>query len=365
MSFSDVREQEVAKKLVRNMVGSGRLAHAYVFVGPPDTGKVAMAVNTAKALNCEAGAGDPCDACRQCRFIDKGIHPDVHVLRPLKASRTISINSVRELQRGISLKPLMGIYKVAVIVEADRMMQEAANSLLKSLEEPPPGTIFILTCEDTSGLLPTVLSRCQRINFMPLSQRTIESILVDEKGLDPGQARVISRLAEGRLSAALAYCDPDEIEWRRKLLDGVSEAADVLGVFNESGRLHDHFNRYRKDIAASIKAQNEGMEEGEVAARAKGLLLQEISRVLSIYMSWFRDVLVAKVTKSDDLFTNMHRVERIRRTAVSMSTGDIIRKIEAIGEIAVKINGNINRKIALDVLLLDLHSIPEGEPCSR
>ena len=365
MSFSDVRGQEVAKRLIRAMADSGRLAHAYVFVGPPDTGKETMAVNLAKALNCESGGADSCDNCHQCRLIDKGIHPDVHVLRPQKASRTISINSVRELQRDMSLKPLMGMYKMAIFVEAERMMREAANSLLKSLEEPPPGTIFVLICEDTSGLLPTVLSRCQRINFMPVPQATIENILVDEKGIDPRRAEVLSRLAEGRLSAALAYCEPREMEWRRRLLDRVSATVDVIGVFDEAEELNDHFARCRKRLSASIKEQNGEMDEEEIAARAKGLLLREISRTLTIYMNWFRDVLVAKVTESDDLFTNMDRVQEFRRMAGRMSAGEIIGKIDEIDDIASKINGNVNLKLALDVLLLDLHSVAGGAPCSK
>jgi len=324
-----------------------------------------LAADMLLAIGDESGGTDPCDACRQCRLTDRHIHPDVHVLRPQKASRTISIGRVRELQRDISLKPLTGTYKVAIIVEAERMKHEAANSLLKSLEEPPPRTIFILTCEDTSGLLPTVLSRCQRINFMPVSPVAIKDILVKERGIDPRQAEVISRLAEGSVSTAFAYCDPDEAEWRRTLLDGVSESRDVLSVFEESGRLHDYFKRYRKDLAASISKQHEELGEEEVAARTKGLLLQEISRILAIYLSWFRDLLVAKVAESDDLFTNIDRAADIRRAARSMSNEEIIRRIEEIDEIALKISGNINQKIALDLLLLDLHSIPGRTPCSR
>ena len=363
MSYSDVREQEVAKRLIRNITGSGRLAHAYLFVGPPDTGKVALALNMAKAVNCESGGSDPCDSCRQCVLTDRGVHPDVHVLRPRKASRTISIDRVRELQREISLKPLTGEYRIALIIEADRMKPDAANSLLKTLEEPPPGTIFILTCEDTSGLLPTVLSRCQRINFMPVSRKAVKEVLAAEAGVSPSLAEVISHLAEGSVKTARAYCKPPEMEWRKRLLDGISRPADVQAVFEEAAMLDDHFNEYQKEAAASLRGGPADMNTDEAAAMAKGLLLQEISRTLAVYLSWFRDVLMAKVTDGDDIFTNVDRVEEIRRAAGRTSSREIIRKIEKIDDTASMIYGNINRKTALDVLLLDLHRAGEGVPC--
>lgn len=360
MSYSEIREQEVAKRLIRNMTGSGRLAHAYLFVGPADTGKFAMAMNMAKAINCEAGGVDPCDSCRQCGLIERGNHPDVYVLRPQKASRSIAIGRVRELQREISLKPLTGACRVAVIVGADRLGTPAANSLLKSLEEPPPGTIFILTCEDTSGLLPTVLSRCQRINFMPISRESVEEFLRTERGIDSSHATVISHLAEGSISTALAYCEPSEMKWRKRLLDGVSSPGDVLSAFEEAARLDDHFREYRKESTASVRSADPEADSDEVAATAKGLLIQEISRILAIYLSWFRDVLMAKVTERDDLFTNIDRIAQIRKAASRMEVDEIIGRIEEIDEMASRIEKNINRKTALDLLLLDLLARERG-----
>ena len=169
MALEAIRDQPRAVELLRRALAGGRLAHAYVFVGPSGSGRMTTARAFAQALLCETGQA--CGTCRGCDLVARGLHPDLHVVAPTppesnpKGARTIRIGAVRELERQASLRPVLSGRRVFVLDEADRMTDDAPQAFLKFLEEPPPDTVVILVLSGVRALPATVISRCQIVRF--------------------------------------------------------------------------------------------------------------------------------------------------------------------------------------------------------
>ena len=163
MAWSDVLDQEFTKRIWRTHLSTGRVANAYLLVGPGGIGKRRLAFEMAKALNCISEGERPCDTCITCGQIIRQVHPDVHVVIPAGASNQIGIEETRQLIGRVALRPFNARVQVAIIDGADRLTLEAANSLLKALEEPSPHTKFLLTTAQFGDCLPTITSRCQAI----------------------------------------------------------------------------------------------------------------------------------------------------------------------------------------------------------
>ena len=182
MAFNQIFGQEKPKQIIKKAVQGNNLAHTYLFYGQESIGKKKVAIELAKSLNCISSIkGDPCDKCISCQKIESRIHPDFFFVEPLKntpAAReaVIKIEAIRELQRKLAYHPYEGKVKVAVIDDADLMNASAANSFLKTLEEPPSSTILIIISSNPFKLLPTIISRCQTIQFQPLNPENIKNI---------------------------------------------------------------------------------------------------------------------------------------------------------------------------------------------
>jgi DNA polymerase-3 subunit delta' len=203
MAWDDILGQDLAKRMLSAHLAAGKAAGAYLFAGPEGVGKRRLALELAKALNCPADASGPCDTCVTCQQITKGTHPDLHRVAPSGASNQIKIDDVRHVLGRIALRPYSARVQVAILEGAERLTEEAANSLLKSLEEPTASTVFLLTTDQLSHCLPTIISRCQVIRCQPLPADTVERILVDRHGCDPQIASVTARLSQGSVSRAL------------------------------------------------------------------------------------------------------------------------------------------------------------------
>ena len=214
MGFSDIIGHERPKRLLKSMLAAGKLPHALLITGPPGVGKRTLAWTLAKAVNC--GGPDPTDACEECqscRKTEKNIHPDVVELEPEGKLRVIKIDQVRELRRNIGFRPFEGRCKVYIIRDADRLQaqkDEAANALLKTLEEPPPQSLLILTAPRESDLLPTIVSRCLRLKLAPLSVETVADWLKRNRDLEGPQAWLLAALSQGRLGQVVEM-DPEQV----------------------------------------------------------------------------------------------------------------------------------------------------------
>jgi DNA polymerase-3 subunit delta' len=329
-AFGGLLHQEGAANLLRSSLSSGRVAGAYLFVGPRGVGRYTAALAFAAALNCETAGDEPCGMCRSCRDVASGSHPDVGVWRWDPERKTSKIDRIRELEASLSLRPYQGRWKVAILnEEAETMSWESANAFLLTLEEPPPHSVIILkTANIHDSIPPTVVSRCQRIFFRPLPDEAVAGMLVASGVADPEAARVAACLAEG----------------------GMTAAADRLG---EEGRA-------TMDTAlAVIEAVR---RRGPGAAVTPGLSLPtgavETQRLISALASLVRLSLRVRLglaglpgeARLDEVVGELARRidEKGYRTALDLfrQTGDLIR-------------GNINPRLALEGLLFGLSPLLE------
>ena len=210
MAWDRVRGHEALVEGFRRVVRRGRLAHAYLFTGPPGVGKRRFAVELAKALLCEAGTGElrACDHCHSCVMVEAGTHPDFFAFSRPEGSNELPIELMRELCRGFTLKSALGRGKVAVLDDADDLNEASANCFLKTLEEPPPRSVFILVGTGSERQLPTIVSRCQVVRFAGLPGPLVAEILASHEITDPRQQERLVRLAGGSPGVALTLADP-------------------------------------------------------------------------------------------------------------------------------------------------------------
>jgi DNA polymerase-3 subunit delta' len=205
----------------------GRLAHAYLFVGPEGVGKRLFARELAKALLCERRPDDgplaACEQCEACLLVDAGTHPDFFAVARPEEKNELPIDVMQELCRGFALKTARGKGKVAVLDDADDLNEESSNCFLKTLEEPPPRSVFILIGTGSDQQLPTIRSRCQTVRFAPLPAPVVRDILAAGGVTDPARLDRLVRLSAGSPGAALGLADDALWDFRRELLQGLAE----------------------------------------------------------------------------------------------------------------------------------------------
>lgn len=204
MSWDEILGQDEPKRMLQADLRAGTVAGAYLLAGPEGIGKRRLAMEMAKALVCERRGADlpPCDACPVCRQVTRLTHPDVHVLEPGGASRQIRLEAVRQLLARLALRPFSACVQVAVVDGVDRLTDEAANSLLKLLEEPPASARWLLITSALGRCLPTVVSRCRLVRLRRLSQEMVERLLTADGRAEAADVRTIARLAQGSASRA-------------------------------------------------------------------------------------------------------------------------------------------------------------------
>ncbi len=228
MSWSNILGHERQIDAFRDIVARGRLAHAYLFIGPPGVGKRRFARELAKALLCETGTpGDrplaACDQCDGCKLVDAATHPDLFFAEMPEEKNEFPIEVMRDLCRNFGFKSARGHGKVGIIDDADDFNEESANCFLKTLEEPPPGSLLILIGTSLDLQMETIKSRCQIVRFAPLADEHVRTLLQQQEVTDPAMLDRLTRLASGSPGVALELADESLWRFRRDLLQTMTQ----------------------------------------------------------------------------------------------------------------------------------------------
>ncbi len=250
-----VPADEDAIGLLDRSIQQGRLAHAWLLTGPAGVGGLALAREFAKALLCEAEQGRPCGECRQCQRVASGHHADVMLISPA-GTGSIGIEAARDLQAAANLQPYEATGRVIIIDDADTLTREAANALLKALEEPHPNVTLILVTANDEAILDTIRSRCQIVPLRPIPFDQVAEAL-RENGADDENANRLAKLSGGRLEYALSLlADTAPLDARRAALDDILavRGEPVADLLRRAGRMADDFYADRQRLLARLEA---------------------------------------------------------------------------------------------------------------
>jgi DNA polymerase III subunit delta' len=336
--FRDLVGQQHAHRILSGALRSGRVSHAYLFVGPAGVGRMATARAFAQALLCAQGGDDACGACGPCRKAAAGTHPDLRVITPGRTDsgaerRGVAIDQIRDLKRDAAYPPYEGRWKIYIIEDTDQMRAEAANSLLKVLEEPSASTVIILLSTSTEALLPTLVSRAQLVRFTLVSAEEIAKALVSRAGLPIDRARFLAAMARGRPAAAFEAAGAGDEPFARRL-----EVLTTLRAVQ------------RGDIVA-------GLDAAEGVARQK----DEIEGWLDIALLWFRDLAVWRMTQDPGLLANVDLRDDVARGAAAARVADLTRAVDAVEQAKDALRRNINPRLILETLFAQLGAVA-GSP---
>jgi len=321
MALKDVLGQDSVVKYLKAALLKNRVANTYLFIGPKGIGKEETALSLAKALNCQKDLlGDCCDECPSCDLINKSQHPDVHILKCDDTS--IKIEQIRQIQQSIYLRPYQGKKKVYIINNIEKFTPDAANAFLKTLEEPPKDSLIILTASSTSGILSTVLSRCQKINFCTFDSEFLREELESKFNLDKSFSRYLSKFSSGRLSFALNLKDANFIEFKDTCLDT--------------------YIRQKKDSA-------------EIDSFIKDK--SDMNLCLCVVLSWLRDIFVLKNGGTSCDIINLDYYEDLLKSAEKCDNALLYEAVNFIFSSSVYLEQNINNKLISSILFDKLKGV--------
>ena len=319
-----------AVALLRRAVATGRVAHAYLISGPPQIGKTRLALVLAQALQCMQ-PDPPCGECASCLKIERSTHPDVRVVVGEGAGGSLKIDQIRALQREAVLAPYEGRYRVLILRRMDLATLEAANSLLKILEEPPTHVVLVLTAEHAELLPPTVLSRCQRLDLRVGPLPAVERALHD-KGVPAPQAKLLARLSGGRVGWALQAAQDSKVLRERQ--QGLDQLVRLLSA--------DRVERL--DFAWKVS-------QDPAAGRA----------LIQLWTTWWRDLLLL-CGPGEDHLVNVDRGDELRRLAHQSPWQGVWPVVRALQAASAQLEANVNARLAWEGLLL---ALPHWEPTVR
>lgn len=339
--LSEIIGQDQAITLLKGVMSQERIPHAFLFSGISGIGKRTTAIAIAQALNClNPFSGVGCGTCRLCRQIMKSQFPDLLCIEP--DGNHIRIEQIRELNRAIAFRIINDGYRVSIIHKAETMTADAANSFLKTLEEPPPRNILILCVTESLTLLPTITSRCQRVRFQPIPVHEIEEWLVyKKKGLDRDKACTLSRLSEGSLGDALRMYETDFLEKRQILLFKLIELPTLS--------TKETFDMALELSGIEKKGEGRSAENGGLA----------LSDLIGIWKTWYRDLILIKTEGPMELLINADFSQKLKRISKKNNMNDLYESLKLLDQAQRDILRSRNLDLMMENVLLGLKRLAD------
>jgi DNA polymerase III subunit delta' len=371
--FDDLVGQERIAGFLRRTIEDGTAAHAYLFFGPPGSGKKSAAKALACALLCDDGG---CGSCPACRRIKSDAHPDVRIVEP--EGVTYIVEQVRDqFIPDVWLKPIEGERKVYIFDRADAFNDSSANAFLKTLEEPPPAVYFILLATVYDKVLPTIASRCQAVRFAALPPSVAIGVLAEKAGAGREEATAALAASGGVVPRALEFLRSPARRAVRERLIGVlrdlpvMDAADVLAAAREllslvKAPLDEVKGRQEAELrerveflgktAGSLKPLEERHKRELNAKEREG-----VGEILNVTESWLRDALAAAEGIAE-LIGNSDVADEVAEAGRCAGPVAVTEAIRAVSEARKRISYNVSPQLAVEVMLFD---IQEALTCPR
>lgn len=349
--FLEVVGQKPIIKTLQNAIKENKTSHAYVFSGSRGIGKTTIARIFAKAVNCEQPEnGEPCNICKNCLAVMNDSTTDII---ELDAASNNGVDDMRDILEKVNFLPSFLKKKVYIIDEAHMLTQSSFNALLKTLEEPPSYIVFIFATTEPNKLPATILSRCQRFNFKPLTQKEIkdnlkyicheENILITDEALD-----CISEAAEGGMRDALSILDQVSVYSEDEIT--VEDVENVIGKVSAYKSIEIIESLKNKDASTSLGLLNDLIDNGK-----------EISRITSNLTQFCRDMLLYKTTENKDFYKHVFEIKEFQELADEISERELFYYIDVLVNVQNKIRFSNTPKIFLEIGIMKIISNVETD----
>ena len=324
MSFLDIYGHEKQIVILKQALAQNRVGHSYLFSGIDAAGKKTLALEFAKVVNCEKvdEINDSCGKCPSCMKISHNNHPDIFLVEA--EGQFIRIRAIREIQQQMTFKPMEGRRRVFIIDNADKMNDEAASALLKTLEEPSPANILILVTAKPYTLPSTIISRCRHMRFNPAAIDTVTKFLIERQNMEKQDALLLAGLSGGSIGQAMELNKDDVIAYR----------AEILSLLTNT----------KKSEPLSLLA----------FASFFGQDKREIKQGFNILQTCFRDALVYKETQNDQMLINQDETSFIKSLAARLSGREILQNIALMEKAYETMEQNVNKTLTLETMAFKL-----------
>jgi len=368
MAFGDIINQELAKKILTSALREDRISHSYLFHGPQGSGKKQTALEFAKALNCSQRRGDdPCENCPSCRRIATHTHPDVQLTSPIGPKQVIGIQAIKKIEKYAALKSMQSRYEVFIIDQAERLTKEASNSFLKTLEEPPPEVVIILISAFPDEIIPTIVSRCQKVKFVSLSPSEGVEMVKNRFDLDERRAHLLYFICGGRMNRIDLWLRAELWSLREKICEFVetissSDYEKPLAmaevIYKRVQSFTDDARRQKEDSIRELEDNLPSFQIKNIKAERQAEVQDEVKELIriifSILKSLYRDLWA--IRNGREFIINTDREQLLRQRAEKLTSSYVIQATEEIERQESFLAQSANVSLALQVLFINLFS---------
>jgi DNA polymerase-3 subunit delta' len=315
-----------AVNLLRGNLARGRMRHAYLFIGPEGVGRRTLAIRMVQALNCirQPAPGEPCGECHTCDRIARMEYPDLAIVQAERRGGTLKVDQVRDLQRSLALAPYEGRYRVALLLRFEEAHRSASNALLKTLEEPPPQVVMLLTANNVERLLPTIVSRCEVIRLRPVPLETVVQGLHTTWKIPQKKAENLAHISGGRPGYAIRlFQNPEHMTQR---LTWIEEQYHLINASRVER--FDYIDPLYKDK-------------------------ERLRSILLVWISLWRDVLLA-ATGAPTPITNLDQTRQVESLAERFGLDTARKFILSLERTINLLERNVNPRLVVEILMLDM-----------